>query len=170
MRRRRRVAAQVATDTPQSVIVDSWFGPAQDRVWIDSVAFPQFLRIVWIFHGQDRKMQMVIAGARVAGVADISDDISLPHVIAHTEAVCVVVEVRVIKDQLLIVAQLINYLAAESVATDPDHLAAGGGQHRSPARNHNVYCAMDSSPGTRRAERVVQIILTPARDRNNQIR
>ena len=113
-------------------------------------------------------MQMIIAGACVAGVADISDDIALSHEIAHAQAVGVVVEMRVIKDQLLIVTQLINYLAAERVATDPDDLAVGGGQHRSSARNHDVYCAMNTPAGTRRAERVVQIALTPALDRNDQ--
>src|SRR5262245_16086434 len=101
-------------------------------------------------------MQMVIAGACVAGVTDIADDVALSHVIAHAD-VGVVIEMRVIKDQLLVGAQLINYLAAESVAADPDNLAIGGCQHRSSARDHNVYCAVDSAPGTRRVERVMQI-------------
>ena len=100
-------------------------------------------------------MQMVIAGACVAGVADISDDVALSHVIAHAEPVGVVVEVRVIKDQLLIVAQLVNYLTAESVAPDPDDLAVGGRQHRSPVRDYNVYRAVDTAAGTRRVESVV---------------
>lgn len=113
-------------------------------------------------------MQMVIAWASVAGVADITDDCALSHVIAHAEACSVAVQMRVIKDQFLISAQLINYLAAEPVAADPDDLAVGGGQHRSPARNHNVYCAMDSSSGTRRAERIVKIIGTPACYRDDQ--
>ena len=114
-------------------------------------------------------MQMIIAAACVAGVADISDDVALSHLIAHAEAVGVVIEMRVIKDQLLIVAQLINYLAAESVATDPDDLAVRCRQHRSSARDHNVYCAVDPASGTRRVERVMQIIWTPAGDRNDQI-
>lgn len=113
-------------------------------------------------------MQMVIAGACVAGVAHITDDVALSHVITHAEAVGVAIEVRVIKDQLLIVAQLINYLAAEPVATDPDDLAVGGGQHRSPARDDNVYRAVNAAAGTRRVERVLQIGWTHAFDRNNQ--
>jgi hypothetical protein len=113
-------------------------------------------------------MEVVITWAGVAGVADISDDFALSHVIAHAEAFSVAVQMRVIKDHLLIGAQLINYLAAEPVAADPDDLAVGGGQHRSPARNHNVYRAMDSSSGTRRAERIVQIIGAPAGYRNDQ--
>ena len=55
-------------------------------------------------------MQMVIAGACVTGATDISDDIALSHVIAHAEVVGVAVEMRVIKDQLLIAAQLVNCL------------------------------------------------------------
>jgi len=113
-------------------------------------------------------MQMIIAGACVAGVADISDDVALSHVITHAEAVGEAVEVRVIKDKLLIFAQLVNYLAAESVAPDPDDLAVGGRQHAGSARNYNVYRAMDPAPGTRRVESVVQIARTPAFDRNNQ--
>ena len=111
-------------------------------------------------------MQVVIAGACVAGVADISDDIALSHVIAHAEAVGVVVDMRVIKDHLLIVAQLVNYLAAESVAPDPDDLAVAGRQHRSFARDHNIYRAVDPATGTRCVESVVQIARTPAFDRN----
>lgn len=103
-------------------------------------------------------MQMVIAGACVAGVADIADDIALSRVIAPFETDGVAIEMRIIKDQLLIVAHLINYLAATSVATDPDDLAIGGRQHRSSARDDNVYCAVDSTAGTRRVERILQIV------------
>jgi hypothetical protein len=132
----------------------SSFRAAQDRVWVDGFTFPEFLMIGG---DQDRKMQMIIAGARVAGVTDITDDIALSHVVAHAEAGGIAVEMRIIKDQLLVGAQLINYLAAESVATDPDDLAIRGRQHRSSARDHNVYCAVDPAPGTRRVERVLQI-------------
>src|SRR5687767_4045399 len=113
-------------------------------------------------------MQMVIAGACVAGVADIRDDVALSHEIAHAEAVGEAVEVCVIKDILFIFAQLVNYLAAESVTPDPDDLAVGGRQHTSSTRNHYVYCAMDPAAGTRREESVAQIARTPAFDRNNQ--
>lgn len=113
-------------------------------------------------------MQMVIAGACVAGVADIADDITLSRVIAHFEIGGVAIEMRVIKDQLLIGAQLINYLAAASVAANPDDLAIVGRQHWSSARHDNVYCAMDPSAGTRRVERVLQIVWARAFDRNNQ--
>src|SRR5262245_28191711 len=113
-------------------------------------------------------MQMVIARARVAGVADVADDVALADVIAHAEVFGVAVEMRVIKDQLLIVANLINYFAAQPVATDPDDLAVGGRQHRSSARDHNVYRAVDPATGTRRVESVVQIARTPAFDRDNQ--
>src|SRR5262245_18573069 len=61
----------------------SSFCAAQDRVWVDGFTFPVFLRIVG---DQDRKMQMIIAGARVAGVTDITDDIALSHVVTHAEA------------------------------------------------------------------------------------
>jgi hypothetical protein len=111
---------------------------------------------------------MVIAGAGVAGVADIPDDIALSHVTAHAESVGVVIQMRVIEGQFLIFAQLVNYLAAQSVAADPDDFAVGGGQHRGSARNHDVYRAMDPSPGTRRAERVLKIICATACDRNDQ--
>src|SRR5215813_6905661 len=114
-------------------------------------------------------MQMVIAGACVAGVADISDDIALSHVISNAEIVGVVVEMRIIKDQLLVVTQLVNYLAAESVAPDSDDFAVPGRQHRSSARDHNIYRAVDPAAGTRRVESVMQVTRTPAFDRNNQI-
>src|SRR5262245_60316379 len=114
-------------------------------------------------------MQMVIAGACVAGVADISDDVALSHGIAYAETGGVVVEMRVIKDHLLVVAQLVNYLAAESIAPDPDDLAVAGRQHRSSVRDYNIYRAVDPATGTRRVERVMQIARTPAFDRNNQI-
>src|SRR5262245_47633838 len=113
-------------------------------------------------------MQMVLAGASVACVADVADDVARLYHIAYAEAVGEAVEVRVIKDQLLILAQLVNYLAAESIATDPDDLAVGGRQHWSSARDHNVYRAVDPAAGTRREESVMQIARTPAFDRNNQ--
>lgn len=141
------------------------FSSAQNRVWVDGFAFPEFLLIG---DDRDRKMQMVIAGACVAGGADIADGIALSRIIAPFEAGGVAIEMRVIKDQLPISAQLINYLAAASVATDPDDLAIGGRQHRSSARHDNVYCAMDPPAGTRRVERVEQIVWTRALDRNNQ--
>lgn len=103
-------------------------------------------------------MQMIIAGTCVAGVADVTDDIALSRVIALFEPGGVAIEMRIIKDQLLIVAHLINYLAAASVATDPDDLAISGRQHRSSARDDDVYCAVDPSAGTRRVERIFQIV------------
>lgn len=114
-------------------------------------------------------MQVVIAGTCVAGGADVGDDVALSHAIAHAEVGGVAIEVGVIKDELSVVAQLINYLATESVAADPDDLAVGRGQHRSSARHDDVYRAVNASAGTRGVECILQIARTRARDGNDQI-
>src|SRR5262249_17786870 len=99
-------------------------------------------------------MHIVIAAPRLSAVADGTSDRPLSHVIAHIQAFSVSLEMRVIKRQLLIFAHLINYIAAESVAADPDDFAVGGRQHRGSAWRHNIYCAMDPATGTRGFERV----------------
>src|SRR5262249_11992528 len=138
---------------------------AQERVWIAVIALPVFFRIS---DGPDRKVQMAIARARVAGITDVADDIALARIITRGNVVGVAVKMRVIKDQLLIIAHLVDRVAPGFVLGKPDELAVGGRQHRSSARRDDVYCAVKSSARTNRVERIAQIVWAHALDGNNQ--
>jgi hypothetical protein len=138
----------------------------QQRIRIDVVALPVFFRIS---NGPDRKMKVAIARARVTGVADITNDIAPARVITRSEIVGVTVEMRVIKDQFLVPTHLVDRVTAGFVPGKPDDLAVVGGQHRGPARGHNVNRAVAPASRTSRVESVAQFVWPHTLDRNDQI-
>ena len=55
---------------------------------------------------------MIVAGACIAGVADVRDHLALFHETAFGEAVGVTREVRIIENQVLVFTELIDRRAA----------------------------------------------------------
>src|SRR5262249_27601626 len=115
---------------------------SQDRIGIDVLALPVFFRIG---NRPDRKMEMVVSGARVAGAADKADDIALTHTLTLCEFIGVTVQMRVIKDRLLILADLINRIASALVIRKPQDFSVGRRQHGRFVRGHNVDRVMHPS-------------------------
>ena len=85
---------------------------------------------------------MVVTGACVSGVADIRDYLSLMHDGAFSQAIGVMREVRVVKDELLIGAELIDRGAAAFALKELLNLAVSGSKHGSFSSGWDVDCVV----------------------------
>ena len=118
--------------------------PLEDRVRIyrDPIPIP-----LGVGDLRDRKVQVVIAGAGVAGVADIADhgaagdELVLLDVFRPLEEVGVVVEI------FLIAAQLIDSYPAALAVEEFDDLTVSGGYHGRTAGSHDVDGVVDAAFG-----------------------
>src|ERR1043165_5226927 len=81
---------------------------------------------------------MVITGACIAGVADVSNHLALLHEIAFRESLGVVREMRVIVDELLVRGELIDRGAAAFALKEFDDLAVGSGDDGSFRRSDYI--------------------------------
>src|SRR5215475_7701009 len=99
---------------------------------------------------------MIITGARIAGVADVRDHLSLLHRVSFSEASGVMREVRVVEDQFLIGAELIDRRAAAFAMEELLNLAVGGSKYGCFSGGGNVDRIVNAAFGTRGVEGVDQ--------------
>ena len=85
---------------------------------------------------------MIVAGAGVSGVADVSDDLSLPHEIAFGQTIGVTRQVSVVEDQILVSIELIDRDAAAFALKELDDLAICGSEYGSFSRRHDIDCVV----------------------------
>src|SRR5687768_18263215 len=72
---------------------------------------------------------MIIAGARVSRVADITDNFTLPRVLADCQAIGIALKMSVIKDEFLVRAELIDGRSTAFALKEPHNFTV--------ARRHN---------------------------------
>src|SRR5437667_12827387 len=72
-------------------------------------ALPIFLRIR---HQGNREMQMIIPCSGVSGIADIGEGLTLPGKVSFRQALGILIQVRIVKDESAVSAQLVNGRAA----------------------------------------------------------
>ena len=112
---------------------------------------------------------MVVTGACVSGVADIRDYLTLPHDVSFSQAIGVVREVRVIKDQLLIGAELIDRCTAAFALKELLNLAVSGGKDGSFSSSGDVDRIVNTAFGARGVKGVDQLFRFDSSDRNDEI-
>ena len=112
---------------------------------------------------------MVVTGARISGVADVRDYLSLLYDSSFGEALCVMREVRVVKDHFLIGADLIDRRATAFALEELLNLAVSSGKDGSFGRSGNVDRIVNAALGARGVEGIDQLIWSNSRDRNDEI-
>ena len=112
---------------------------------------------------------MVVAGTRVSGVADVSNHLSLPHEIAFGETIGVMRKVRVVIDELLVRAELIDGRAAAIAMKEFQNLPICCGKHGSFSGRGNIDRVVHASFGTRFVERIDQLLGFNSGDGNDEV-
>ena len=112
---------------------------------------------------------MVVTGTCISGVADVGDHLSLVDDVSFSEAIGVVREVCVVKDQLLIGAELIDRRAAAFALKEFLNLAVSSGKHGSFSSGGNVDRIVNAAFGARGVEGVDQLFRFDSGDRDDEI-
>ena len=112
---------------------------------------------------------MVITGACIPGVADVGDHLSLMHDVSFSQALGVVREVRVVEDQFLIGAELIDGRAAAFALKELLNLAVSGGKDGSFSSGGDVDRVVNTAFGTRGVKGVDQLFRPDSGDRDDEI-
>lgn len=112
---------------------------------------------------------MIVTGAGISGVTDVGDYLSLPHDVSFSEAIGVVREVGVVKDQFLVGAELINGCAAAFALKELLNLAVSSSQDGSFSSSGNVNRVVNAAFGARGVEGVDQLFRPDSGDRNDEI-
>ena len=113
---------------------------------------------------------MVVTGARISGVADVRDYLSLLYDSSFGEALCVMREVRVVEDHFLIGADLIDRRATAFALEELLNLAVSSGKDGSFGRSGNVDRIVNAALGARGVEGIDQLFRPDTGDGNNKIR
>src|SRR5215211_2258974 len=112
---------------------------------------------------------MVVAGARISGVADVCDDLSLPHEISFGETIGVMCEVSVVKDQILVRVKLIDRDAAAFALEELDDLAICGSNYGSFGGCGDIDRVVYAAFGARIVEGVEQLFWSNSGNGNDEI-
>ena len=83
-------------------------------------------------------MYVIVSRACVSRVADITNNLTLPRKLSHYQAICVTLEMSVVKDEFLIRAQLIDCRATALALKKSDNLSIARRQHRSSSWGHDI--------------------------------
>lgn len=112
---------------------------------------------------------MVVAGACVSGVADVRDYLALMHDVSFSEAIGVVREVGVVKDQFLVGAELIDRRAAAFALKEFLNLAVSSGKHGSFGGGGYVDRIVNAAFGACGVEGIDQLFRFDAGDGDDEI-
>ena len=112
---------------------------------------------------------MVVSGAGVSGVADVSDDIALFHLVSFGETGSVAGEVSVVKDQLLVRIELIDRGAAAFALKEFHDVTICCRQDRRACGRRNVDRVMHAAFGSCLVEGVYQLVWSDAGNGNDQL-
>src|SRR5437870_5837567 len=113
-------------------------------------------------------MQMIIPCSGVSGIADIGDSLTLPGEVSFRQTLGISIQVRIVKDEPAISAQLINGRAATIAVKKFHDGSVRGGDHGSSERRWNIDRVMNPAFGTRFRQCIAQLIWSHTSDRNNQ--
>jgi len=112
---------------------------------------------------------MIIPRSSVSGIADIGDSLTLPGEVSFRQTLGISIQVRVVKDEPAVSAQLINGRAAPIAVKKFHDGSVRGGDHGSSERRWNIDRVMNPAFGTRFRKCIAQLIGPHTRDRNNQL-
>ena len=112
---------------------------------------------------------MIVTGACVSGIADVGNYLSLMHDVAFSEAIGVVREVGIVKDQFLVGAELIDRRAAAFALKELLNFAVSSSQDGSFSSSGNVNRIVNAAFRARGVEGVDQLFRPDSGDRNDEI-
>jgi hypothetical protein len=90
-------------------------------------------------------MEMVIAWTSITGVSHISNDIPLLYVVSLSNALGIPLEVGVIENKLLLVAQLIDRSATPLAMEQFNNFTVGRCEDRSAGGRGDIDCIVHST-------------------------
>ena len=112
---------------------------------------------------------MIIPCSGVSGIADIGDSLTLPGEVSFRQTLGISIQVRIVKDEPAISAQLINGRAATIAVKKFHDGSVRGGDHGSSERRWNIDRVMNPPFRTRVRKCVAQLIGPHTGDRNDQL-
>ena len=113
-------------------------------------------------------MEVEVSCARITGVADICNDLSLSHKLSWYDPIGITLKVRIVKHQFLIGAELVNRCSTTFTLEELYDLAIGDSHNRGSGSSRNIDGIVDTSFGARVGEGVAQLVRPYAGHRNNQ--
>lgn len=118
------------------------YSSSKERKGIDVGTFP----IAFGIGDQgDGKVKVIVPSSGVSGVANISNDVTLAHVVSFGEARSVAREVGVIEDQVLTWTKLIDRHSTTLALKEFHNPTIGCGKHRSSGRRCNINRIMNAA-------------------------
>ena len=114
-------------------------------------------------------MEVIIAGACVSRVADVTDDFTLPRKLADYQAIGIPSKVSVVKDELLVGAELIDCRSTAFTLEKSYNFSVAGRHDRSSNWGHNIDCVMGTSFQAPIRKRVLQLFRPHSRHGNNEL-
>ncbi len=112
---------------------------------------------------------MIIPCSGVSGIAHIGDSFALLSEVSFRQAVGISIQVRIVKYESAVSAQLINGRAATIAVKEFHDSTVRGGDNGSSERRWNIDRVMHPVFGTRFRKCIAQLIGPHTGDRNNQL-
>lgn len=139
-------------------------GVSQKGIRVDVCSLPVSFRIV---EDGDGKVQMVIAGSGISGIANIRNHLPLMNKASLAELVCVPLQVSVIEHELSVTVELIDCGAAALALKKFDNLAIGRCNDRRAGRRWDIDRIVRPTFRTRISKSIEQLFGLHAGNRNN---
>ena len=114
-------------------------------------------------------MQMIIPCSGVSGIADIGEGLTLPGKVSFRQALGILIQVRIVKDESAVSAQLVNGRAATVAVKEFNDGSVRRSDNRSSKRRWNIDRIMNPAFCTRIRKRIAQLIGAHSGDRNNKM-
>src|SRR5215213_2583151 len=112
---------------------------------------------------------MIVAGACIAGVADVGDHLALLHNVAFGEVLGVAREVGVVEDEVMVCTELIDGRAAAVAVEELENFTICGSEYGCFSRGGNVDSVVYAAFRARVVEGVKQLIRAHTGDRDDQV-
>jgi len=113
-------------------------------------------------------MQVVIAGASIPRITNVGNCLTLARELPWGKALRIALKMSVVKDQLLVSAELVDGCAASLALEESNYLAVGRGEDGGSRGSRDIYSVMHASFGARIGKGVNQLVWSHSGDWNDQ--
>jgi hypothetical protein len=113
-------------------------------------------------------MQVVIAGTSIPCITNVGNGLTLARKLPRVKLIRVALKVSVVKDQLLVSAELVDGCAPTLALEESNNLAVGRGEDWSSRGGRNIYGVMHAPFRARIGEGVMQLVWLHSGDWNDQ--